>query len=188
MIAKRLVVFLPLAGCLLLGVFFYQTLQLRETRSNSELTSALINKPFPAFSLPGLDNETRSNDDLAGAVRLVNVWGSWCPSCRYEHPYLAELVGRGVSLIGVNYKDTPDAALQWLDFFGDIYDFHIQDQSGRLGLNLGVYGAPETFIVDANGIIRYKRVGVVDERIWEAEMKAVYLKYGGQYNEPELGQ
>ena len=182
--SKKFLVFAPLATFVLLASFFYSALQLREVRSGDELTSALIDRPFPEFLLPGLAGEIHDQSELSkGEVKLVNVWGSWCPSCRYEHPFLTELVAQGVPLIGLNYKDTPAAALEWLDFFGDIYDYHIQDSDGRLGLNLGVYGAPETFIVDGQGIIRYKRVGVVDQRVWDAEMKAVYLQYGGEINE-----
>lgn len=182
--SKKFLVFAPLTVFVVLSIFFYYALKLRETRAVDELTSALVDRPFPAFQLPGLENETRNQEELAqGQVTLVNVWGSWCPSCRYEHPFLTELTEQGVPLIGLNYKDTPDAALEWLDYFGDIYDYHIQDRDGRLGLDLGVYGAPETFIVDGEGIIRYKRVGVVDERVWNEQMKPVYLQYGGHIDE-----
>ena len=182
--SKKFLFFAPLATVVLLSIFFYSVLQLRHTQSSDELTSALIDKPFPEFQLPGLSEDIHDQTELAqGQVTLVNVWGSWCPSCRYEHPFLTELTEAGVPLVGLNYKDTPDLARTWLNQFGDIYQYHVQDADGRLGLNLGVYGAPETFIVDGQGIIRYKRVGVVDERIWEGEMKAVYMQYGGQINE-----
>ncbi len=181
--SKKFLVFAPLAVFILLSVFFFGALKLRETRAVDELTSALINRPFPEFRLQGLDQVLHDQTELQGQVTLVNVWASWCPSCRYEHPFLSELVEAGVPLVGLNYKDTPDEALAWLDFFGDIYDYHIQDRDGRLGLDLGVYGAPETFIVDSQGVIRYKRVGVVDERVWEGEMKDVYLQYGGHIDE-----
>ena len=182
---KQILLFVPLLMFAALSVFFFEALKLRETRSNSELTSALIDRPFPEFALPGLDNRMHTRDDLVGEVRLVNVWGSWCPSCRDEHPFLEELTRRGVSIVGLNYKDTPDAAIQWLQVFGDIYDFHIQDQSGRLGLDLGVYGAPETFLIDRMGVIRYKRVGVVNETIWQEQIKPRYLAFGGLLNTPE---
>ena len=182
--SKKFLVFAPLVAFILMSAFFYSALQLRQTRSGDELTSALIDSPFPEFQLAGLDNDMHDQTELSqGQVTLVNVWGSWCPSCRYEHPFLAELAEAGVPLVGLNYKDTAVAAKDWLDYFGDIYDYHVQDTTGRLGLNLGVYGAPETFIVDGQGVIRYKRVGVVDQRIWDAEMKAVYLQYGGRINE-----
>jgi cytochrome c biogenesis protein CcmG, thiol:disulfide interchange protein DsbE len=182
--SKKFLVFAPLTVFLLMSVFFYFALQMRENRAVDELTSVLVDKPFPDFQLPGLHNDFHTQAELAqGQVTLVNVWGSWCPSCRDEHPYLTQLVEQGVPLVGMNYKDTPEAALDWLDYFGDIYAYHIQDRDGRLGLNLGVYGAPETFIVDKQGIIRYKRVGVVNERVWESEMKQVYLQYGGLINE-----
>lgn len=182
--SKKLLVFAPLVAFVFLSVFFYFALQLRETRGGDELTSALIDRPFPSFELAGLDNDLHDQSELsAGRVTLVNVWGSWCPSCQYEHPFLTELVEAGVPLIGLNYKDTPAAAKDWLDYFGDIYQYHIQDLDGRLGVDLGVYGAPETFIVDGEGVIRYKRVGVVDQRVWDDQMKAVYLQYGGQLND-----
>ena len=181
---KRLVLFLPLMVFVLLAGFFYVALEMRKTRSVEELDSALLGKPFPAFSAIGLEGEPVTREDLVnGEVTLVNVWGSWCPSCVYEHPYLQTLVERGVRLVGVDYKDTPEEARAWLDRFGDIYEFHIQDPLGRLGIDLGVYGAPETYIIDGEGIIRYKRVGVVDERVWTTQMEPVYLQYGGVIDE-----
>ena len=182
-VRRKILLFLPLALFLLLALLFYQALALREFRATSELTSALLNRPFPVFSLPGLKGDQHDQAGLVGRVSLVNVWGSWCPACRDEHPFLAELAEQGVPLIGLNYKDRPDDARAWLAFFGDIYDWHIQDRDGRLGLDLGVYGAPETFIVDKMGVIRYKRVGVVDANVWEREMKSVYLRFGGLLHE-----
>lgn len=178
-VKNRLLVFLPLVIFALMALMFYGALQMRETRASSELESVLVGRAFPPFNLPDLNDRMRTQEELIGQVTLVNVWGSWCPACRDEHPYLADLVARGVPLVGLNYKDTPENARNWLDFFGDIYLWHVQDQDGRLGLDLGVYGAPETFIVDKMGVVRYKRVGVVDERIWEQEMKSVYLRFGG---------
>ncbi len=178
---KRIVLFIPLILFVLLAGFFYAALEMRKTRSVEELQSALIGKPFPAFAGLGLANEPVDLDTLVnGEVTLVNVWGSWCPSCVYEHPYLKQLVERGVRLVGVNYKDTPEEARAWLNRFGDIYAFHIQDPLGSLGIDLGVYGAPETYLIDAEGVIRFKRVGVVDERVWTTQMEPVYRQYGGQ--------
>ena len=181
---KRLILFAPLIVFVLLAAFFYFALEMRRTRSVEELQSALVGEPFPEFSAINLQGEPVSRSDLVtGEVTLVNVWGSWCPSCVYEHPYLKSLVERGVRLVGLDYKDTPEQARDWLDRFGDIYEFHIQDPDGRIGIELGVYGAPETYLVDSQGIIRYKRVGVVDERVWSDQMEPVYRRYGGDLHE-----
>lgn len=181
---KRLLLFAPLIVFVLLAVFFYAALEMRKTRSVEELDSALIGEAFPEFAAVDLDGGSVSRDDLVtGQVTLVNVWGSWCPSCVHEHPYLKSLVEKGVRLVGIDYKDTPEEARNWLNRFGDIYEFHIQDPLGRLGIDLGVYGAPETFIVDGDGVIRFKRVGIVDERVWSTQMLPVYQQYGGQIDE-----
>lgn len=181
---RRFLLFAPLIVFVLLAMFFYGALEMRKTRSVEELDSALIGAPFPEFSAVNLSGEDVSRENLVtGEVTLVNVWGSWCPSCVHEHPYLKSLVDRGVRLVGIDYKDTPEEARNWLNRFGDIYEFHIQDPLGRLGIDLGVYGAPETFLIDAEGVIRFKRVGIVDERVWTTQMLPVYLQYGGQIDE-----
>lgn len=181
---KRLVLFVPLAVFIALVGFFYFALEMRQDRAVEELSSALIGKPFPAFEARNLQGEPVAREDLVnGEVTLVNVWGSWCPSCTVEHPYLASLVDRGVRLVGINYKDTPEEAKAWLDKYGDNYAFHIQDPQGELGIELGVYGAPETYIIDGDGIVRFKRVGVVNQRIWENRMRDIYREYGGRIDE-----
>lgn len=164
----------PLAFFALLAGFFFYALDVRKDRPNNELASVLIDQPFPSFELSDLDGAMRGLGDLVnGEVTLVNIWASWCPSCRDEHPFLARLSEEGVRIVGLNYKDKDDLASAWLDYYGDIYDFNIADKAGRLGLDLGVYGAPETYLVDAKGIIRYKRVGVVNSQIW-AELEPLY--------------
>jgi cytochrome c biogenesis protein CcmG/thiol:disulfide interchange protein DsbE len=182
-VMNRLVLFVPLVLFIVLAIFFYLALQMRQTRSVEELESALVDRDFPAFSALNLAGDPVTRDQLInGEVTLVNVWGSWCPSCVYEHPYLHSLVQRGVRLVGINYKDTPEKAQAWLDKFGDIYQFHIQDPDGSLGINLGVFGAPETFLIDAKGVIRFRRVGVVDEMVWTTQIEPLYRQYGGQIN------
>jgi len=171
---KKIMVFLPLFCFVVLAGFFYYALEVRKERPVSELASALIDRPFPDFSLQNLKGEQVTRADLVnGKVTLVNVWGSWCVACREEHPYLAELKDKGVRIVGVNYKDKHEFATQWLQQFGDIAEFHIVDQDGRLGINLGVYGAPETYLIDAEGFIRYKRVGVINAQEWK-KIKPVY--------------
>jgi cytochrome c biogenesis protein CcmG/thiol:disulfide interchange protein DsbE len=169
---KRLLMLLPLAIFLFVAVFLYRGLFLDPT----ELPSALIGKPLPAFSLPSVEDPARliTAEDIKGKPALVNVWATWCVSCKVEHPVLNELAKRGVNIYGVNYKDDTAAAQKWLREFHDPYLLNISDAQGSLGLDLGVYGAPETFIVDKQGVIRHKYVGVIDERVWREELAPLY--------------
>jgi cytochrome c biogenesis protein CcmG/thiol:disulfide interchange protein DsbE len=168
---SRLKLFLPLLLFLGLALFLYRGLQL----DPRELPSALIDKPLPEFALPTLeDGRVVTTAEVTGEVALFNVWATWCISCRVEHPYLQELAGRGVTIYGINYKDEDGAARRWLADLGDPYRLNIVDREGQLGIDLGVYGAPETYFVDAAGVIRYRHVGVIDERIWQGRLQAVY--------------
>lgn len=137
---------------------------LRTADQRQVIDSPLIGKPVPDFSLPMLHDEqsTITLADLLGRPFVINVWGSWCPSCRVEHPLITQM-GReiDVPLVGLNWKDERADALRWLSQFGDAWDFHIFDNPGGLGIDLGVYGAPETFLVDHTGIIRHKHIGPV---------------------------
>jgi cytochrome c biogenesis protein CcmG/thiol:disulfide interchange protein DsbE len=134
--------------------------------------SSLLDKPFPDFELPSLHSqETVLLSDLLGEPRLFNVWASWCIACRIEHDLLRRIAERGdVSVIGINYKDQRLDALSWLFDLGDPYSLSILDSNGDLGVNLGVYGAPESFLMDATGVIRYKHVGPLTDQIWESEV------------------
>ncbi|WP_217474634.1 DsbE family thiol:disulfide interchange protein [Stutzerimonas stutzeri] len=169
---KRLLMLLPLAIFLVVAVFLYRGLFLDPT----ELPSALIGKPLPSFSLPSVEDPQRliTADDIKGKPALVNVWATWCVACKVEHPVLNQLAKQGVVIYGVNYKDDNAAAQKWLREFHDPYQLNISDAQGTLGLDLGVYGAPETFIVDKQGIIRHKYVGVIDERVWREQIAALY--------------
>ncbi|HSC83702.1 MAG TPA: DsbE family thiol:disulfide interchange protein [Pseudomonas sp.] len=169
---KRLMLLLPLALFLGMAVFLYRGLFLDPT----ELPSALIGKPFPEFSLPVVDQpgKTLSRADLLGKPALVNVWATWCISCRVEHPVLNQLAQLGVNIYGVNYKDDNAAAQKWLQEFHNPYHLNISDARGSLGLDLGVYGAPETFLIDAKGIIRHKFVGVIDQTVWREKLASLY--------------
>ncbi|MCQ4312639.1 DsbE family thiol:disulfide interchange protein [Pseudomonas stutzeri] len=169
---KRLLMLLPLALFLVVAVFLYRGLFLDPT----ELPSALIGKPLPSFSLPSVEDPQRliSAQDIKGKPALVNVWATWCVACKVEHPVLNKLAAQGVNIYGVNYKDDNAAAQKWLRDFHDPYQLNIRDEQGSLGLDLGVYGAPETFIVDKQGIIRHKYVGVIDERVWREKLAALY--------------
>lgn len=163
---RRFLLFLPLLAFLALGALFWKGLQL----DPAELPSALLNKPVPAFNLPSLQDEQRllGSDDLKGAPALLNVWATWCPSCKQEHGLLNRIAREeGVKIYGINYKDEAGAAREWLRRYLNPYVFNIYDPQGTLGLDLGVYGAPETYVLDQNGVIRYRHAGVVDEQVWQ---------------------
>jgi cytochrome c biogenesis protein CcmG/thiol:disulfide interchange protein DsbE len=168
---KRWLLAIPLLLFLGVALFLYRGLYL----DPSALPSAVIDKPFPAFSLPAVqDGRALSRADLLGKPALVNVWGTWCVACRVEHPVLNKLAGQGVVIYGINYKDENAAAQHWLDTFHDPYQLNIADAQGTLGLDLGVYGAPETFLIDARGVIRYKHVGIIDESVWREQLAPLY--------------
>lgn len=174
---QRLKLFLPLAAAVLLGVLLFRGLSLNPT----ELPSALVGRPLPAFQLLDLATEAPMvNADLPGEPLLINVWATWCYSCRVEHPYLLELARSGITLVGLNYKDEPEAARRWLRDLGDPYTLTLSDPEGQLGLDLGVYGAPETYVVDAEGVVRHRHVGVVDERVWREDLARFFSPADGQ--------
>lgn len=140
------------------------------TLNPREIPSPLINKPMPVFSLPQLkeSDKTLSSTDFLNEVSLLNVWASWCVACRTEHPVLLDLSSTGViNIYGLNYKDKREDALRWLDYYGDPYTKNVHDLNGKLGIDFGVYGVPETFIIDHKGIIRYKHIGPITEDILE---------------------
>ncbi len=140
------------------------------------LPSALIGKPFPEFDarlLGAADGEAGlvGRDDLLGSPVLVNVWATWCPTCKAEHEELLRIrAATSVRIIGVNYKDDPLKAVRWLSDYGDPYEFNLLDQDGSLGVELGVYGAPETFLLDADGVVVFKQVGAITGVIWRREL------------------
>lgn len=167
---KRLKLFIPLAIFLVLGLLLLKGLSL----DPNAMPSALIDKPIPEFALPSLEQPDRilERDDVVGQVALVNVWGTWCPSCRAEHPYLMKIAEEeGVPIIGVDYKDERAEAIKWLEKLGDPYVLNVYDERGKLGIDLGVFGAPETYVIDHRGMVRYKHIGVVDDRVWTEQLK-----------------
>lgn len=142
-------------------VLVLMLMQLGNERS-SVLPSALIGKPVPTFDLPGLetpDKGLKTEDMTGNGVQLINIWASWCGPCRVEHPQLLALKADGVKLHGINYKDQPDNARRFLSELGDPYDRIGADQAGRAAFDFGVYGVPETFVVNNDGQIVYKHVG-----------------------------
>ncbi len=172
---SRASLFIPLTAFVVIVALLYAGFSLNDPHL---LPSALIGKPFPAFDLPALDDGQAADArkhftqaNVRGPV-LVNVWATWCPTCRAEHAELLRIHRQsGLRIIGINYKDDPAAARAWLAQLGNPYDFNIVDARGTLGVDLGVYGAPESFLVDASGTIVYKRVGDVNRRVWEQELK-----------------
>lgn len=137
------------------------------TRNPQELPSALIGKPVPVFSLPPVQGRTLglSSADLKGQVSLVNVFASWCVACRAEHPLFMQLAaGKVVPINGLNYKDAPQDAADWLDRLGDPYSRTGTDRDGRVAIDWGVTGVPETFVIDASGRVAYKQVGPVTQQ------------------------
>ncbi|OGA15658.1 MAG: thiol:disulfide interchange protein [Betaproteobacteria bacterium RIFCSPLOWO2_02_FULL_66_14] len=152
-----IIAFLALVGLLAVGL----------TLNPREVPSPLIGRPAPAFELPKLAREGRfSPAEMRGKVWLFNVWASWCVSCRDEHPVLVEYARtKRTPLIGLNYKDPSDDAIKWLARYGDPYDFSVVDANGRIGIDYGVYGVPETYVIDRAGVIRYKQIGPVTPQL-----------------------
>ncbi len=176
---SRISLFLPLAVFLLIVGFGYAGFKLNDPH---ELPSALLNQPFPDFEAPLLlaPARTASKADLLGSPVLVNVWATWCPTCKAEHAQLNRLrAEHGLRIVGVNYKDDPAKAQRWLAQLGNPYEFNVQDLDGSLGIELGVYGAPESFLLDAQGVIVYKRVGDVNERVWRDEIEPLLQNMSG---------
>jgi cytochrome c biogenesis protein CcmG, thiol:disulfide interchange protein DsbE len=156
---------IPLVLFLVLVVF----LAIGLNRDPREVPSPLINKAAPAFNLPQLKEpaKTFSAVDMRGKVWLLNVWASWCVTCRDEHPLLLEYAKQGVvPIYGLNYKDERADALAWLNELGDPYVLSAADLDGRVGIDYGVYGAPETYLIDQAGTIRFKQVGPVTTDVW----------------------
>ncbi len=180
---SRASLFIPLGIFMLIAFVGYVGFSLD---NRNELPSALLGKPFPDFSAPTLKDPTRnvSKADLLGHPTLVNVWATWCPTCKAEHAELMRIAQvTDVRLVGVNYKDAAYKAKRWLTDYGDPYEFVIFDADGGLGVELGVYGAPETFLLNAQGEVVYKRVGDVNSRIWRDEL-APRLAAMGVYEMP----
>lgn len=159
---KKLLLLIPLIVFFVLAGFFVVGLD----RNPREIPSPLIGKPAPAFTLPDLNAPEKNvaSQDFLGQVWLLNVWASWCVSCRAEHPLLVEFAKTNeVPIVGLNYKDKPADGKAWLRQYGDPYTVSIMDGDGRVGIDYGVYGAPETFLIDKQGIIRYKQIGPITE-------------------------
>jgi cytochrome c biogenesis protein CcmG/thiol:disulfide interchange protein DsbE len=164
--SRKLVFLLPLVSFVALAVAMGWGL----TRNPDDLPSALVGKPVPEFDLPPVKGRTLglSSADLQGQVSLVNVFASWCVPCRDEHPILMRLSEQGsVAIYGLNYKDRPDDAQRWLNALGDPYDRTGADIDGRVAIDWGVYGVPETFVIDSDGTIAHKHIGPFTQAIMD---------------------
>jgi cytochrome c biogenesis protein CcmG/thiol:disulfide interchange protein DsbE len=169
---NRLLLFAPLAVFVALSAWFAVGLR----QDPSRIPSVLIDQPLPVFSLPAIEGRDNalSSDAVKGRVALVNVFASWCIPCAIEHPVLMKIAEEEDILIaGVNWKEKPGDGAAWLERLGDPYDYIGDDQDGRVAIDFGVTGAPETFVVDHDGRIRYKQVGPITEQIWEEDIRPV---------------
>ena len=166
-------IFIVLAGFLFVGLY----------KDPSLVPSPLIGKPVPVFAVSTLRDpeKTVTDKDLQGKIALVNVWATWCPACKQEHDMLLQLAQQvKIPIYGLNYKETSRAAaIQWLEEYGDPYVFNVYDKSGRIGIDFGVYGAPETFLIDEMGIIHHKLVGIMTPEVWENQFVPIINKLAG---------
>jgi cytochrome c biogenesis protein CcmG/thiol:disulfide interchange protein DsbE len=161
--------FLPVIIFMVLAVFMWRGLYM----DSRTLPSVLIDRPLPEFQLRSLELGDRlvTTADLPDGPFILNIWGSYCLPCLQENPiFMAAKEQNIIPIIGLNYKDRDEAARDWLELNGNPFDLNIIDDTGRYGIDLGVYGAPETFLVDSNGVIRFKHIGVINYRIWEDEI------------------
>lgn len=174
---KALKYLIPLAVFLGLAVFFAIGL----TRDPRTVPSPFIDKPAPAFRLERLHDSkvAFTPEEMKGKVWMLNVWASWCASCRVEHPLLVELARQKVvPIVGLNYKDRREDALPWLQRYGDPYALSAWDGDGRVGIDYGVYGAPETFLIDKEGVIRHKQIGPITPEALEKTIMPLIRKLG----------
>ena len=172
---KSLKFLITLALFIVLALFLAVGLKL----DPREVPSPLIDKPAPAFALTRLDdpNLTLRRDDMLGKVWMLNVWASWCVACREEHPLLVEFSKRKlVPIFGLNYKDTRPLGLGWLARFGNPYDASLFDADGRVGIDFGVYGVPETFVIDKQGVIRFKHIGPLTPQVLQEQIEPLLKK------------
>ena len=170
--------FIPLVVFVVLAIFLGRGLRL----DPKEIPSPLIDKPAPVFSLSQLDKpgELIGTEQLRGKVWMLNVWASWCVACRDEHPLLVEFSKSAVvPIYGLNYKDQREPALAWLQQLGNPYSASIFDENGRVGIDFGVYGVPETFVIDKQGIVRYKKTGPVTQETIEKFIVPLVKKLQG---------
>ena len=175
---KYLKFLIPMGIFLVLVLFLGTGLKL----DPKEVPSPLIGKPAPAFALARLDDpaQTIRRDDLLGQVWMLNVWASWCVACREEHPLLVEFAkSKMLPIYGLNYKDKPAAGQKWLADFGNPYNASLTDLDGRVGIDYGVYGVPETFIMDRQGVVRFKQIGPITPEVIRTKIEPLVRQLNG---------
>jgi cytochrome c biogenesis protein CcmG/thiol:disulfide interchange protein DsbE len=177
---RYLVYAIPIVVFVAIGAIFYRGLGLNP----NYIPSPLLGKPAPVYELPTLEDpdKTTGTNDLLGQVSLVNVWATWCVGCRQEHPFLVELARQNiVPIYGVNWRDDRASALDWLSTLGDPYVASAFDFDGSVAIDWGVYGAPETFLVDRDGTVLYKHIAPMNRSVWENEFMPRILEKCGSF-------
>ncbi|WP_413701332.1 DsbE family thiol:disulfide interchange protein [Psychromonas sp. KJ10-10] len=169
---KIVILSVPLFIFLLVCIFLFKGLY----SDPRKLDSALIGQTVPEFTLQDIYDENKQYDAsiFKGQKMLLNVWATWCPTCYAEHKFLNVLAGEGIYIIGMNYKDDRQKAIKWLTDLKDPYQISLFDENGMLGMDLGVYGAPETYFIDSKGIIQYRHVGDLNAKIWNDQLSDLF--------------
>lgn len=171
---KKPLLMLPLGVVFVLfAIFAYALISGVDPKA---VPSALTGKALPEFKLSQLEDDKifLNRASITGEPMLINIWATWCGSCKYEHPVLNSLAAGGVKIIGINYKDDRDLALAWLVDYADPYAINVYDPNGNLGFDLGVTGAPETFFVDSNGLVQHRFQGPITTELWQTKLKAIF--------------
>ena len=174
---NKKLLFLPLITFLVcVTIFIVQLKKNLDGNNPTLLPSVMVGRQVPPFKLEDLfkDGTYYTQDLFKGKPMLLNVWASWCPTCFDEHTELAQLASQGVPIVGMDYKDTRDKAINWLDKNGNPYTHVMFDPTGQVGMDLGVYGTPETFFIDAKGVIRYRQVGDITAQNWKTTLEPIY--------------
>lgn len=172
---RRLAYIIPVVLFLMVGA----ALGLGLRRDPSVLPSMLIDRPMPEFDLPGVlpgDTQGLASADFTGKPALLNVFASWCVACVIEHPMLLQLQSQGVPIHGLDWKDTPTDGARWLEERGNPYSLIGSDPRGRTGIDFGVTGAPETFVIDGHGKVRYRHVGPITPEVWNETLKPMLAR------------
>lgn len=169
------IIFITIAALLL-----WQLVRGAEYDEPNNLESVLTGKPVPSLIFESLEKPGQyypADILIQGQPILLNIWATWCPTCRAEHQFINQLSAQKIRVVGLNYKDQRQKALTWLKELGNPYTLNLFDGNGMLGLDLGVYGAPETFLIDGQGIIRYRHVGALNHQVWENKIRPLWQKY-----------
>jgi len=166
---------LPLLAFIALALLLFVGVRMNSGKDNSAIPSPLLGKAAPELLLPELvlPESHLGIADLKGKAYVLNVWGSWCVSCRVEHPVITELAQSGIMVVGYNYKDSPEDAARWLARYGNPFALVVQDRDGQAALDWGIYGAPETFVIDAAGVVRFKHIGPLTPEIVQEKVLPV---------------